>query len=232
MVTKHEHATVVGVFDSRAQAERAVAELRCTGFPDDQIGIVTQSGETTGSGPALSEEETHTGEVVATGASAGGVLGGLLGAAASFLIPGIGPVLAGGILATTLSGAALGAVAGGLIGVLTGLGIPEEEAHYYEAEFRAGRTLVTVRTNGRHREAEDILRRFGAYDAHARREAAPRTESVIPPARTGAERTLEGEKEDPAPRRRAAGSQTAGPGWRGRDSQRGLGHGPAGGSPH
>jgi len=66
--------------------------------------------------------------------------------------------------------AASGAAIAGLAGALIGLGIPEEEAHYYEGEFKAGRTLVTVRAPGRYEEAHDILRRFGAYD-HANRHA-------------------------------------------------------------
>jgi flagellar motility protein MotE (MotC chaperone) len=52
----------------------------------------------------------------------------------------------------------------GLIGALIGLGIPEEEARYYEGEFQAGRTLVTACPEGRREEAADILRRHGARD--------------------------------------------------------------------
>jgi uncharacterized protein (TIGR02271 family) len=94
------------------------------------------------------------------------VLGGLLGAGAALLIPGIGPVVAGGILAATFGGAAIGAVAGGLIGALTAMDIPEDEARYYESEFKSGRTLVTVKADNRAAEATSILRRHGAYDAH------------------------------------------------------------------
>src|SRR5262249_9740746 len=62
-------------------------------------------------------------------------------------------------------GAAAGAAAGGIVGALIGLGIPEEEAHYYESEFKAGRVIVTVRADGRYNEAWDILHRHGAYNA-------------------------------------------------------------------
>jgi hypothetical protein len=44
-----------------------------------------------------------------------------------------------------LAGAAADAVGGGLVAALMGLGIPEEEARYYDTEFRAGRTILTVR---------------------------------------------------------------------------------------
>jgi hypothetical protein len=48
------------------------------------------------------------------------------------------------------------------------MGIPEEDARYYETEFRSGRTLVTVQATGRANEALAILRRHGAYDATTR----------------------------------------------------------------
>jgi hypothetical protein len=54
-------------------------------------------------------------------------------------------------------------VAGGLIGTLIGLGIPEEEAHYYHGEVQAGRTLVTFKAPQRYDEAVNILRVHGAY---------------------------------------------------------------------
>jgi len=61
-------------------------------------------------------------------------------------------------------GGAVGAAAGGVLGALMGMGIPEEEARYYEGEMQAGRVLVTVRAEGRIDEAHDIMRRFGSYD--------------------------------------------------------------------
>ena len=62
---------------------------------------------------------------------------------------------------------AIGVATGGLVGALIGLGIPEEEAHYYHGEFQAGRTLLTVRADGRRDEAAAILRRHGAYDINS-----------------------------------------------------------------
>jgi len=148
---------VVGVFHARSAAERALDDLRAAGFPDDQIGILTHDRrDRTG--------ETATGSLVGEGAATGAVIGGIIGAAAALLIPGIGPVVAGGILAGVLGGAAVG----GVLGALVGLGIPEEEARYYEGEFRQGRTLVTVKSEGRYAEARDILRRDGAYDIEDR----------------------------------------------------------------
>jgi hypothetical protein len=109
----------------------------------------------------ISPTEVRIGE--GEGIVSGGIVGGLLGAAAALLIPGIGPAVAGGILVTALGGAAIGAVTGGLLGVFADMGIPEEEAHHYRRELAAGRTLVTVQVEeGRAQEALDILRRNGA----------------------------------------------------------------------
>jgi uncharacterized protein (TIGR02271 family) len=48
---------------------------------------------------------------------------------------------------------------------LMDLGLTEQEASYYNQEFEAGRTVVFVNAPDRQREAFDILRRNGGYDA-------------------------------------------------------------------
>jgi uncharacterized protein (TIGR02271 family) len=162
-----ERSTVVGVFRERDAAEHAIDELHRIGFRDDQIGFVMRGGEGT-TGTTTTETGGHAGEGAVGGILAGAGIGGLIAAAASLLIPGFGPVIAGGILATILGGAAIGAAAGGILGALVGMGVPEEEAHYYESEFNEGRMLVTVKADGRYQEARDILRRNGAYDIEDR----------------------------------------------------------------
>jgi len=86
-------------------------------------------------------------------------------------IPGVGPLVAAGWLATTLAGAGAGAVAGGLVGALTGAGVSREEAEVYEEGVRRGNTLVSVRAD----EAdipriEAILDRRPTTDWRARRD--------------------------------------------------------------
>ena len=103
-----------------------------------------------------------------------GVLTGLgLGALAglgvlSGVIPVIGPAIAGGTLGIILSNAAVGAGVGGLVGALVGAGVPEDHAQYYQDEFEAGRTIVTVQADGRADEALAILRRYDGYDMTGR----------------------------------------------------------------
>jgi len=168
-MTTMNRPVVVGVFDDQPKAQKALDELQRTGFTNDQIGFAVRggTGETVEGGLA-SSKAANAGTGAVTGAVSGGVLGGLIGAGAALLIPGFGPAIAGGILGATLTGAAVGAAAGGLLGALTGMGVPEEEARYYQSEFEAGRVIVTVNAPGRQQEALDILQRNGAYDANMR----------------------------------------------------------------
>ncbi len=167
----HVHPVVVGIFAEPAQAECAEKELRRAGFKENQIGVAMRDEGKRNARTEGGEQGNRAGQGAAKGLVAGGVVGGLLGAAAAMLLPGVGPVLAGGILATTAAGAATGAVAGGILGSLVGLGIPVEEARYYEQQFEAGRIIMTARANGRHDEATRILRSCGSYDVHHQRVA-------------------------------------------------------------
>jgi len=168
--------TVVGVFEDRRRAEEAVAELERVGFGHDHIGFVARDGDghsghsSHGGGDVTTD--TGPGSGALTGAATGGVLGGIIGAAAALAIPGVGPAVAAGILGPVLgsaaAGAGIGAAGGGLTGGLVTTGVSEEDANYYDNEFRSGRTLVTVKAGDRYDEAQRILREYGAYDVESR----------------------------------------------------------------
>ncbi len=149
-----QRPTIVGIFPDRGSADDAIDELRKLGFGDDQIGFAVRGGTATAT-------DNQAGEGAGAGMLAGAGVGGAA-AVASLFIPGIGPIMAAGILTTMVGGMAAGAAVGGIIGTLTGLGIPEDEAHYYESEFSEGRVLVTVRPQGRQAEVLDIMVRHGA----------------------------------------------------------------------
>jgi len=169
-------STVVGVFNDRDDARRAIEALKDRGYPADAISILSPDKSQT---RELAEETgTNAASGAATGALAGGVLGGLGGwlvGIGALAIPGVGPFIAAGAFATALGGAAIGAGLGAIAGALVGMGIPEEHARYYEGEVKAGRTLVTVRADGRYDDARQILRDYGAYDIESRPEAAGAT---------------------------------------------------------
>lgn len=161
-MTPINHSIAVGVFKNRLQAFKAIEDLHNAGFNDDLIGFIHKEGDTEPLQATI--EETHIASI-AKDAVGGGVLGSVLGAAAALLIPGIGPMLAGGILGATLGGAALGVATGSLLGMFTGMGLSEEEAHYYQNELAAGNTIVTVKAGQRYTDAQDILQRNGSKQA-------------------------------------------------------------------
>jgi hypothetical protein len=168
---RDQQSTVVGVFEDRQQADRAVDELRRAGFRDDQIGIAMRfdDGVFEGESAVDTAEGSHVGTGAVTGALAGLGLGALAGLGVlSGVIPVIGPAIAAGTLGIILTNAAAGAGIGGLVGALAGAGIPEDEAHYYQGEFEAGRTIVTVEAGGRADAARAILYRYDAYDMTTR----------------------------------------------------------------
>ena len=156
--------TVVGVFHDLSHAQTAVRELRDAGFSETDIGLVAHDKD----GHGQRHVEQHgslAAEGAATGAAAGAGVGALwaVGIAAG-LLPAIGPIVAGGIFGSLLASAAAGAAVAGLAGALVGLGVPEDEANYYESEFGAGRTIVTVKAGSRRHDAWAILHRNDAYD--------------------------------------------------------------------
>jgi uncharacterized protein (TIGR02271 family) len=184
----NQRSTAVGVFEDRRQADQAVSELQNAGFRPDQIGVamrhVDESGETSATSDAT---ESHAGTGAMTGALAGLGLGALAGLGVlSGVIPVVGPAIAAGTLGVILSNAAAGAGIAGLAGALIGAGVPEEEAKYYHSEFEAGRTIVTVKADGRYDEAMAIMRRHGAHDMTSRG-------SVGAAASTAAHTTPEGD---------------------------------------
>ncbi|MEH2207915.1 MAG: general stress protein [Nostoc sp.] len=172
----------IGVFSHRRDAEAAITELRDAGFSLNQVSIIAK--DTNGHGIAGVDVDRNVGtgnkadDGAKTGAATGGVLGGLTGllvGLGTLAIPGIGPVIAGGAvataLATTLAGGAIGAAAGSIVGALVGLGIPEDRARVYSDRFQRGDYLVILDgTEAEIHQAEAILKRrgieeFAIYDA-------------------------------------------------------------------
>lgn len=178
--------SVVGVFHDHETAQKAVRDLRQAGFSDDQIGVMGRDHTRTGQGGDGDETDSYAAEGAATGVAAGAGLGALWGLGIlAGVMPVIGPAIAGGTLAAILSSAAAGAAAAGLAGALIGMGIPKEEAEYYESEIHAGRVVVTVTAPGREDEARSILRRHNSYD-FANRGSAMSSGSNVRSSSTGA----------------------------------------------
>jgi hypothetical protein len=151
--------TVVGVFADSATAQAAVNELQERGFRSDQIGVAGRDWREDELSENFASEGAATGLVAGAGVGALWGLGVIAG-----MMPVLGPAIAAGTLAAILSSAAAGAAAAGLTGALIGMGIPKEEAEYYESEFHAGRIILTVNAPGREAEASQILLQHGGHN--------------------------------------------------------------------
>jgi uncharacterized protein (TIGR02271 family) len=172
--------TVVGLFDDFNDAQRVVQELTNAGFSRNDISLVANDarGEYAGMSRSVGGAKTDKTEAeqAGSGALAGAGVGaalGLLAGLAALAIPGIGPVIAAGPIATALGstaiGAGLGAAAGGLVGPLVDAGVPHSEAELYSEGVRRGGTLVTVNaTDDMADRAMDIMNRFNVVDIDER----------------------------------------------------------------
>ena len=141
-----EHS-VVGVYKTLVRAEAAVRSLGDGAFPIQKVTIIAKN---------LEDDRRVHGYVTAcdvakssaaTGAWVGGIFGLLVGAA--FLwVPGVGPLVVVGSLASVLLGGIEGAVAGaavtGVLGWLINVGISKEKILKYEEAVKAGKFLVVA----------------------------------------------------------------------------------------
>jgi hypothetical protein len=116
------------------------------------------------------------------GGALGGLVGGAVGAAGGFelgvavtaLIPGVGPILAIGLVGAALFGAG-GALGGAILGEAadekTTEGVPSDEIFFYEDALRQGRSLVLVLAGSDVEEAHarKLLQEGGAQSIDAAR---------------------------------------------------------------
>lgn len=155
---------IVGVFYTEHEASQAIEDLKAHGFLTEDISVIARNRRDT---EALTEETgTKAPEGLASGAATGGILGGVTGLLAgigALAIPGIGPIIAAGPIAATLTGVAVGAGTGGLVGGLIGLGIPEDEAASYDNYVDEGRILVMVDADNT--RADDVYAVFRNHNS-------------------------------------------------------------------
>ena len=130
--------TITRSYETYEDAQRVVENLEAEGVYSEDIAIIGHQ-----------KSESRTTEGAAVGAGLGGAAG-LLAGLGSIAIPGIGPVMAAGWLATTTAGAVAGAMAGGIVGSLTSAGVSEEDAHYHAETVRRGGSVVSVRAEDEH----------------------------------------------------------------------------------
>ena len=141
-------------------------DIEATGVPSSEVSLVANK--------YVSDKYENVESVSKAGAGAGigGVLGGgagLLAGLGMLAIPGLGPVVAVGWLASLAVGAAAGATAGGLVGALVSAGTSDDHAHVYSESVRRGGTLVSVRVEDADAATvQSILDSHGPIDPVAR----------------------------------------------------------------
>ncbi len=181
--------TIVRLFDDASEAIRAAERLEAMGVHHNDISLVANNREgwyDEKEGIRRDrlrryddrDDDNEAAEGAASGAGLGGVLGGgagLLAGLGMLAIPGLGPVVAAGWLASTAAGAAVGAVAGGvlggIVGALTKEGVSREDAEVYAEGVRRGGALLLVRNADRNRsEVELALDDFDSSEAAPRRD--------------------------------------------------------------
>jgi len=179
--------SVAGIFTSRDAAEQAVRRLASSGIPQDHLTLLAPGSDVR----RLASIPTDEGEAPGTGAAIGAVTGaatgagvGLpIGAAVSVVVPGIGPILAFGLLGAALFGAGGAAIGNAIENTLT-QGVPRDDLFVIEDALRAGQSVVIafVEDEATAMRVHEALREEGALELDTARD---RWWSALPEAERG-----------------------------------------------
>jgi uncharacterized protein (TIGR02271 family) len=148
--------TVIGFFEQVSEAQQVLQDLLDHGFDRDHISLIAHQERS-----GLEAGGTWRPDVIS--------------------VPGVGPVLATGPLAASLSSTTGGPSGAGLVDVLKDYGVPATEAEWYLDSVRRGGVLVAVETGDADADrAVDIMNRamqpgLGARGRADRAVDAPRT---------------------------------------------------------
>ena len=166
--------TISRLYDSYADAQKAVRGLEAAGVPHSDISIVANNSDNWYDGKKVDRDRDGVddrAEGAGTGAGIGAGVGGAAGLLAGLglmAIPGLGPVVAAGWLAATAVGAAAGAATGGIVGALTEAGVSKDEAPLYAEGVRRGGTLVSARVPDADRARLETVLNQSSIDLHNR----------------------------------------------------------------
>ena len=160
--------TAAGVFVRRADAERAAVGLESLGVPRDRITLLSPGGD---GRRVPTDEGEQPGMGAALGAVTGAAMGFPLGAAVTLLVPGVGAVIASGLIGAVLLGAG-GAAVGATLEESLMTGLPRDELFVYEDALRRGHTVVIalVEDDALAEAARATLAQAGAETIDAARE--------------------------------------------------------------
>src|SRR6476661_7592520 len=174
--------TISRLYDNHNDAQQAVRRLEAAGVPHSDISIVANNSDSWYGTDKKVDRDRDGVDDRAEGAGKGAGIGAGIGGAAGLLaglgllaIPGLGPVVAAGWLASTALGAAAGAATGGVVGALTEAGLSKEDAPLYAEGVRRGGTLVTARVADADRARFDAVLDQSAVNLRERSAAWQKT---------------------------------------------------------
>jgi hypothetical protein len=150
---------VTGLFRDQKQAQQVLATLQQAGLDRDRLSLITAVNA-----QELPDLEEQPEKTAVEGAALGGTLGSLLGLLGSIIVvplPGFGPMLASGLMAT-----AAGGVLGGYLGSVYSVRAASKTELNIKEELADGAVLMIVHIDGiqtKPTAAEIIKKGGGAY---------------------------------------------------------------------
>ncbi len=158
----HKQNSAVAIYNTHTDAEAALNELHTAGINMNLISVVGKDYRTDDHVVGYYKTDNRLKYWGKLGAFWGGIWS-LLSGEAFFWMPGVGPILVGGSLVSTIVGALQGATAhNGLTALgsaLHTMGIPKSDVINYESALNANKFLLIVHgTTGETSSANEILR--------------------------------------------------------------------------
>lgn len=158
------HTLVLGLFEDPAAAAAAARALHAHGLDNERLSIVAAThaeeevlARALGGSPGAEIEDSRL-------AARLGELGAHLVAAVAVVLPGIGPIVAGGPLAAEF-GEAAGHAVGGIAAVLRDAGVDEAVALMWQTRVDAGGVLLGAHVTVAAADGiEAVFRESGARD--------------------------------------------------------------------
>jgi hypothetical protein len=173
---------VAGIYNSAERARQAVQQIQSLGINKKRIVLLTpgmNEKRVEGVVPVMDTEQTGEGKAMggAVGAAMGIAGGASLGAAAaSLFVPGVGAVIAGGLLGAAILGAGgtiTGMAAGEALDEELAAGLPHDDLFVYEDALRKGRSVVIALTEDSDSadRVRELLAQSGAVDIDTARDS-------------------------------------------------------------
>lgn len=174
---------MMGWLPTLEEAEQLLRDAQTLGLGESHVGIMMRQGK--GSPFIGKDMSVNAAKGAVAGGAVGGVGGGILAALGALAIPGLGPVLAGGVVATIIAGIGGGALTGGQFAGM----FPSFQQENIERHLREGNVMVLADPTGHEAELAELFNRYKVVDGHdvelddsaVRRIQSPQSQGAIAP---------------------------------------------------